>query len=130
LYQAEVYSINALYKLGINDKLAALDAAKKSVLLSQNDPNAESLSRVYRIMSLVNLSNGRLSDAVDYISFAAENAEKNANHDELTLNAYYASGAQYLFGNLSKAQRLIELSKKSAVISGRMEWLLRSEFFS
>jgi tetratricopeptide (TPR) repeat protein len=129
LYQAEEYSITALYRLGINDKTAALEAAKKSVILSQDDPNAASLSRVYRIMALVNLSNGRLSDSMDYIAFASDNAIKNSNHDELALSGYYASGAHYLFGNISKANRLINLSKESASVSGRMAWHTRSIFF-
>jgi tetratricopeptide (TPR) repeat protein len=130
LYQAEEYSITALYRLGVNDKPAAMEAAKKSVLFSQDDPKFESLSRVYRIMALVNLSNGRLSDAMDYITFATDNAEKNGSYDELALSGYYASGTYFLFGNISKAKRLIDLSTKSASISGRMEWLKRSLFFT
>jgi tetratricopeptide (TPR) repeat protein len=129
LYQAEEYSITALYRLGINDKTAALEAAKKSVMLNQGVPNAASLSRVYRIMALVNLSNGRLSDTMDYIAFASDNAIKNNDHDELALSGYYASGAHYLFGNISKANRLINLAKKSASISGRMAWHTRIVFF-
>jgi tetratricopeptide (TPR) repeat protein len=129
LYQAEESSITALYRLGINDKIAALEAAKKSVILSQDDPKAESLSRVYRIMALVNLSNGRLSDAMEYITFAADNAVKNGDDNELALSGYYASGTHYLFGNISKARRHISLSIKSASISGRMEWLTKSGFF-
>jgi tetratricopeptide (TPR) repeat protein len=129
LYQAEECFITALYRLGINDKIAALEAAKKSVMLSQDDPKSASLSRVYRIMALVNLSNGRLSDMMDYITFASDNAIKNSDHDEMTLSGYYASGVQYLFGNISKASRFINLSKKSASVSGRMEWLARSTFF-
>jgi tetratricopeptide (TPR) repeat protein len=129
LYQAEEYSITALYRLGINDKTAALEAAKKSVMLSQDDPKSASLSRVYRIMALVNLSNGRLSDTMDYIAFAFDSAMKNNDHDELSLSGYYSSGAHYLFGNISKAGRLINLSKTSASVSGRMEWFIRSTFF-
>ncbi|MDR0638424.1 MAG: hypothetical protein LBG27_05925 [Spirochaetaceae bacterium] len=130
LYQAEECSITALYRLGMNDKPAALEAAKRSVLFSQDNPKFESLSRVYRIMTLVNLSSGRLSDAMDYIAFATDNAEKNRDYDELALSGYYASGTYFLFGNISKAKRLIDLSTKSASISGRMEWLKRGVFFT
>jgi tetratricopeptide (TPR) repeat protein len=130
LYQAEESSITALYRLGINDKPAAMEAAKKSVLFSQDSPKFGSLSRVYRIMALVNLSQGRLSDAMDYITFATDNAEKNGDHDELALSGYYASGIYFLFGNISKARRLIDLSAKSASISGRMQWFKRSVFFT
>jgi tetratricopeptide (TPR) repeat protein len=130
LYQAEEYSITALYRLGVNDKPAAIEAAKKSVLFSQEDKKFESLPRVYRIMALVNLSNGRLSDAMDYITFATDNAEKTGGYDELALSGYYASGIYFLFGNISKAKRLIDLSVKSAAISGRTEWLKRSLFFT
>jgi tetratricopeptide (TPR) repeat protein len=130
LYQAEEYSITALYRLGLNDKQAAMEAAKRSVLLSQDDPKFESLSRVYRIMALVNLSSGRLSDAMDYIAFATDNAEKNGDYDELALSGYYSSCAHFLFGNISKAKRLIDLSTKSASISGRMGWFKRSVFFT
>jgi tetratricopeptide (TPR) repeat protein len=130
LYQAEEYSIIALYRLGVNDKPAAMEAAKKSVLFGQDDSKFESLSRVYRIMALVNLSNGKLSDAMDYITFATDNAEKNGDYDELALSGYYASGIHFLFGNISKAMRLIDLSARSASISGRIEWLKRSLFFT
>jgi tetratricopeptide (TPR) repeat protein len=66
---------------------------------------------------------------MDYIAFASDNAIKNSNHDELALSGYYASGAHYLFGNISKANRLINLAKKSASVSGRMAWYTRSVFF-
>jgi tetratricopeptide (TPR) repeat protein len=130
LYLAVEYSIAALYLLGVNDKQAAMEAAKKSVLFSQENPRFELLSRGYRVMALVNLSNGQLSDAMDYIAFATDNAEKNGDYDELALSRYYASGTHFLFGNISKAMRLIDLSTKSASISGRMEWLKRSLFFT
>jgi tetratricopeptide (TPR) repeat protein len=129
LYQTEESSIIALFWLGMNDRTAAKDAAKRAVMLCQGDPKSASLSRVYRIMALVNLSSGQLSDTMDYIAFAIDNATKCGDHNELALSGYYASGIHYLYGNISKALRLIVLAKKSAADSGRMEWLARSSFF-
>jgi tetratricopeptide (TPR) repeat protein len=128
-YQTEESSVIALYWLGMNDRIAAKDAAKRAVMLCQGDPKSASLSRVYRIMALVNLSGGQLSDTMDYIAFAIDNAIKCGDHNELALSGYYASGIHYLFGNISKALRLIDLAKKSAFDSGRLEWLVRSRFF-
>ncbi|MDR1230386.1 MAG: hypothetical protein LBK61_03170 [Spirochaetaceae bacterium] len=129
LYQTEVSSIIALYWLGMNDRIAAKDAAKRAVMLCQGDPKSASLPRVYRIMALVNLSCGQLSDTTDYITFATDTATKRGDHNELALSGYYASGIHYLYGNISKALRLIDLAKKSASDYGRMEWLARSAFF-
>jgi tetratricopeptide (TPR) repeat protein len=129
LYLAEEYSIKALYRLGMNDKTASLEAVKKSVLLGRNDSNEESLSQVFRIMALVNLSSGQFSDAMDYIAFAAENAEKTGSHGELAINGYYAASIYYLFGNISKAKRFIDISKKSAVAAGQVDWKEKGDFF-
>jgi tetratricopeptide (TPR) repeat protein len=114
------------YYLGINDIKSALETVKRAMLLSQE--KQENSSRAYRLFSLVNLVKKQTGEAMEYISFSIENAEKTEQADELAVAAYYAAGIQYLYGNISKAQRLARQSEEAASACGQGRWADRALF--
>jgi tetratricopeptide (TPR) repeat protein len=116
------------YHLGVKDAAAALELSKEAMLISQEQRSRRGLAQAYRLFSLVNLAKNRLDDTIEYFSFAIENAEKSENFDELTAAAYYAAGAHFLFGNISKAERLAQKSEQTARVSQRPEWADRAQF--
>jgi tetratricopeptide (TPR) repeat protein len=128
LYKAHILIGITGYYLSIRDSSSALKSVKEAVMLSQSAPKGKGLVRAYRFFSLVNVSQQRLSDALEYFSFAIEHAEINGIQDELALTAYYAAGTHFLFGNISKAGRLALQSEAAAVASGRTEWADRARF--
>ncbi|MDR2510157.1 MAG: hypothetical protein LBC77_05890 [Spirochaetaceae bacterium] len=128
IYKSQMLTIAASYKMGVHDTNAALGAIKESMVISQRSGRRTKNAQVYRLFSLVNLSKKELSDALDYLSFAIDDAEKNKDHEELTVSTYYAANAHFIFGNLSKAERLIKQAEQTARLSGRQEWALRSQF--
>jgi tetratricopeptide (TPR) repeat protein len=127
-YKVQILINLTSYHLGIKDTAAALESAKESMLICQDQPGGRGLAQVYRLFSLVNLFKQRLDDTIEYFSFAIENAEKCSNFDELTVAAYYAAGAYFLFGNISKAERLAQKAEQTAWESQRPEWADRSKF--
>ncbi|GHU41721.1 hypothetical protein FACS1894190_10170 [Spirochaetia bacterium] len=128
IYKAQVLTINAIYKLGIHDARTAMDEIKDAMIICQDNKEKIGISQVYRLFSLVNFSNKEISDAIDYLSFAMENTEKTKDYDEMTLVAYYSAAVHFIFGNISKSERLIKQSGQAAIISGRQDWALRSKF--
>lgn len=128
IYKSQIYTIEASYKMGLHDNNAALSAIKESMVISQNNAKRPKIAHVYRLFSLVNLSKRELSDALDYLSFAVDDAEKNKDAEELTVSAYYAANAHFIYGNISKSERLIKQAEQTARLAGRLEWALRSQF--
>jgi hypothetical protein len=126
-YRAQILMNLTARHLGVGEVPAAAGTVKEALLLNQRQ--REGLAPVYRLFSLVELSKGRVGDALEYASFAADNAEKEARYDDLTTAAYYAAAAQFLFGNLSKAARLAGRSEEAALVSGQPEWADRARFF-
>jgi hypothetical protein len=129
LYKAQMLSNLAGHHLGVQENDAALDVVKESMLISQNEQKGRGLAQAYRLFSLVNISKQRINDAIDYAAFAIENAEHSGYTDELAVTAYYSTGIHFLFGNLSKAERLALQSDEAASAAGRLEWADRSRFF-
>ncbi|GHT49874.1 hypothetical protein FACS1894102_4980 [Spirochaetia bacterium] len=127
-YKAQILTINAIYKLGISDEKTALDEIKEAMMISQNVKNRIGMSGVYRLFSLVHFYNKNVGDAMEYISFAVEEAERKKDYDEMSVVAYYAAAANFNFGNIPKAQRLILEAERAAIFCGRKEWALRSQF--
>jgi hypothetical protein len=114
------------FSLGTRDIAAASQAAKEAMLLNQELKGGAAAS--YRYFSLVNLSKQRLDDALEYISFAMEQAEKTESNDELMISAYFAAGIQVLYGNLSKAERFTLKAEEAAEKLGHIEWAERARF--
>jgi tetratricopeptide (TPR) repeat protein len=128
IYKVQILANMASYQLGIHDPAAALELVKQSMLISQRLPNGRGLAQVYRLFSLVHLSKGQLEDSIDYSNFALEHAEKFQDFDEFILAAYYAAGAQFLFGNIAHAERLALRAEETALYAGLPDWANRSRF--
>jgi tetratricopeptide (TPR) repeat protein len=128
LYKAHIYIGMTGYYLSIKNSPLALKSVKEAMILSQAQGRGKSLVQVYRLFSLVNVSQERLNDALEYFTFAIESAEVIGIQDELTLAAYYAAGTHFLFGNIAKADRLASLAEAAAIASGRTDWADRSRF--
>ncbi|QQO11124.1 hypothetical protein [Breznakiella homolactica] len=128
-YRAYMLSNLATYQVGINDLETAAESVKEVMLLSQESGRMRGLARSYRLFSLVNLSQGRLSDAIDYLDFAMDNAGRSEDFEELAISVYYAAGTHYLFGNIAKAERLAMDAEKTALSCGLSSWADRARFF-
>ncbi|GHU92230.1 hypothetical protein FACS189479_00500 [Spirochaetia bacterium] len=126
-YKAQVLVNVTAWHLGSRDVASALETVKEAVLLSQ-ERSWSGLAQSYRLFALVNLLKQQTGETVDYVTFAVENAEKTGNVDELGVSSYYAAVAQYLFGNLSKAERLIAQAEIQSAEAGRSEWTDRARF--
>jgi tetratricopeptide (TPR) repeat protein len=91
-YKAQIFANLAGYHFGVQDIPAASEVVKEAMLLSQNQQEGRGLAQSYRLFSLVNISKQRMGDAIDYFTFAIENAERTGYPDELAVSAYYAAG--------------------------------------
>ena len=125
-YTIQILANLTSYYLGIKQFDNALDTIKEAMLIGQNQK--QGIARVYRLFSLVNISKQQVNDSLDYMSFAVDNAEKSERFDELTVASYYAAEAQFLFGNLSKAEKLALKAEKTALASKRPGWLDSARF--
>ncbi|MDR0388863.1 MAG: hypothetical protein LBH73_02210, partial [Spirochaetaceae bacterium] len=126
-YRAYVLLNLATYQIGINDFSAASESVKEAMLLTQG--GVRGLARSYRAFALVNLSQGKVGDAIDYLQFAAEYAARDKDDEELALTAFYAAGAHYIFGNIAKAERLAFEAEEEALRGGLSSWAGRFRFF-
>ncbi|MDR2445472.1 MAG: hypothetical protein LBD44_06015 [Spirochaetaceae bacterium] len=129
-YKAQILAINAFYKMGTHDSSTAFEEMKESMFICQNSQYKYGMAQIYRAFAFIYLLKNELNVAIDYISFAIEVSERNGNDVELALVSYYAAGCHFVFGNISKAQRLIEQSERVASISGMGKWAIRAKFLS
>jgi hypothetical protein len=114
------------FSLGIRDIDAASQASKEAMLLNQELKGGAAAS--YRYFALVNIFRRRLDDALEYLSFAMEQSEKTGLDEELIVSAYFAGGAELLYGNLSKAERFALKAEETAAKLGHIEWAGRARF--
>ncbi|MDR1985440.1 MAG: hypothetical protein LBP88_00520 [Treponema sp.] len=115
------------YYLGFKNLDTALEVVKEALLIGQQQ--REGITQVYRLFSLVDLIRRQMDDAIDYIAFSVENAERLEQFDALAVSAYYAAVIQFLFGNLSWAEQLARKAEQAALHSGQPEWKDRIRFF-
>ncbi|MDR3324607.1 MAG: hypothetical protein LBS82_01275 [Spirochaetaceae bacterium] len=128
-YKSQILTIEAMYLMMTRDVNGALSAIKSSMAIIQKTPRKKEIAPVYRLFALVNLAKKELTDAIEYLSFAVEEAESGKNHEELAVCAYYAAAAHFIYGNISKTQRLIAQAQRHAHLSGRLDWERRAQFF-
>ncbi|MDR2343283.1 MAG: hypothetical protein LBD86_01980 [Spirochaetaceae bacterium] len=129
-YKVQILTINAFYKMGIRDPATAFEEMKESMIICQNSQDRYCMAQVYRLFAFGYLLKNELNTAIDYLSFAIEASERSGNNVELALVSYYAAGCNFIFGNISKAQRLIKQSERVAGISGMEKWAMRAKFSS
>jgi tetratricopeptide (TPR) repeat protein len=128
-YKARILANLAAYQFGTGDIVAAMELAKKSMVLSQKMKETRGLARAYRLFALGNLLTRCFGDAIDYFSFAIESAERFDDPQEFCITAYYAAAAHFLYGNISRAEHLVLQSREAALAQGRTEWVDRADFF-
>jgi tetratricopeptide (TPR) repeat protein len=127
-FKAQVLINAAAYFLGIRDVDSAQSAVKEAFVLSQDAPWS-GLAQSNRLLSLVNLSKQRMGETVDYAGFAVENAERSGNYEELAMASFYDATVQFLYGNISLAEKLAAAAEIQAAQAGRAEWIDRVRFF-
>ena len=125
-YQAQVQTNLAAFHIGSRNFEAASEVVRNVMLINRD--LGEDAVPVYRLFSLVNLSRQRLDDALEYISFAVEQAERTEQREELFLACYFASSINFLYGNLSKAEQSALRSEQLASELGQAEWSMRARF--
>ncbi|MCL2231471.1 MAG: hypothetical protein FWB99_00165 [Treponema sp.] len=122
-YQAQVQINLAAFYIGSRNSDAASEAVRKAMYLNRN--LGKNAVPAHRLFSLVNLSRKRVDDAQEYISYALEQAERMEQGEEQVLTCYFASSISYLYGNLSKAERLAVRAEETALALGQSGWFLR-----
>ncbi|MCL2069888.1 MAG: hypothetical protein FWH19_02750 [Treponema sp.] len=126
-FRAQVQTNLTAYYIGSKDIEAASEAVRKAMLLNRD--LRENAVPAHRLFALVNLSKQRINDAMEYISFALEQAERTEQDEELFLSCYFASCINFLHGNLSKAKRLAKRAEETAPVIGQPGWGMRAKFF-
>jgi tetratricopeptide (TPR) repeat protein len=127
-FQTRLFASQASYNLSVCDSAAAAALVKEAMLIAQRENSGRDMARIYRLFSLVNFTNRQLSDAIDYFTFAVEDAEKTGNAAELVLIGYYSAVAHFIFGNISKAERLVRQAEEAALAAGWPDWADRCWF--
>jgi tetratricopeptide (TPR) repeat protein len=117
----------ASYLLGLRDNGLAMQTIKEVSILSQRT-NSLGLAQLYRLFSMESLSRQQIGEALDYLGFAMDNAEKNGDHHEMGVSAYFAASVQFLYGNVSRALALAGKAREQALAAGCPEWADRSHF--
>jgi len=125
--KAQVLSNLCAFGLGKQDVKTAAVVVKELMLLNQGLKDGG--IPAYRYFSLLNLLRQKIDDTLEYSSFAIDLAEKSGNKEELVKSLYFASSADFLYGNISGACRLIMKAEKFAADLGWLEWAFRSRFF-
>ena len=125
--QVHVYSNLSAFYIGIGNGNAASDALRKAMHINRS--LGKNAIPAFRFFSLANLSRQKMDDALEYISFALDQAEKNEQMEELFIASYYASSIFFIHGNLSRAERLSLRSEEIAASLGQSRWLSRIKFF-
>jgi tetratricopeptide (TPR) repeat protein len=128
-FQARILASRASYNLSVCSVDDAAALVKEAMLIAQKENTGRDLAHIYRLFSLVNFTGRQLSDAIDYFTFAAEDAEKTGAAAELALISYYSAAAHFIFGNISKAERLSGKAEKAALAALWPDWADRCRFF-
>jgi len=125
-YQAQMQTNLTSFYIGSREIESASDTVRKA-LLSNRDLGDDKVP-AYRLFSILNLSRQRIDDAMEYISFALEQAEKAGQQEEIVLTCYFASSINLLNGNLSKSLRLAARAEETAFAIGQVNWGMRAKF--
>jgi len=125
-YEAQMQTNLTAFYIGSREINAASETVRKALLLNRD--LVDDKVPAYRLFSLLNLSRQRIDDAMEYISFALEQAEKAGQQDEIFITCYFASSINLLNGNLSRALRLAARAEETAFSIGYVSWGFRAKF--
>jgi tetratricopeptide (TPR) repeat protein len=127
VYYIQLLLNKACFALGKRREREAFETLKK--ILNMGKKRGENCpARTYRLISIANIQSRKLAEAADYANIAASFVETSGETDELGVSLFYAANIQYLFGNISKAERLAASSERSAISAGCYQWAQRSRF--
>jgi tetratricopeptide (TPR) repeat protein len=112
--------------LGIRDTDAAAETVKEAMMLNQG--LRDGAIPAYRLFSLVNLARRRLDDAIEYIAFSMDQAEKTGENEELVKACYFAAAIHLLYGSLFKGEQLALKAEKTAAGIGCLAWAGKARF--
>jgi len=121
-YRAYLLLDNASYSFWMNDLVSASSAAREASMLVQGEVRFRGSARAYRILGETELAKERVSEAVDYFGFAAENAERSADTFEAMLSDANSAATHFLLGNYSRAERHALAASKRASESYLKQW--------
>ncbi|MDR1787124.1 MAG: hypothetical protein LBR16_01520 [Treponema sp.] len=125
--KARIMANLAAWRLCSRDPGAATEAIKETFILNQGLKRGAVPS--HRLFALVNLSsNRRISDAIDYIQFAMDDAERNGQIDEIVRASYFGASIFFLYGNISKAMLIAARAEDAALAAGNEAWTERCRF--
>ena len=106
----------------------ALETVKAAILLSQGK-NRFCLAHSYRLFSLTSLARQKSGEALDYLGFAIDKAEKSGDSREAGISSCYLAAVQFLVGNVSRAGMLAQKAHACSLAAGCPEWADRARFF-
>ncbi|MDR0785477.1 MAG: hypothetical protein LBE74_06290 [Treponema sp.] len=129
VYRIQLLLNKACFALGERREEEAFETLKKILNMGKKQ-NGSCPARTYRLISIVNIQSRKLSEAADYANIAASFVETSGENDELGVSLFYAANIQYLFGNISKAERLAASAERSAASVGCYQWAQRARFLS
>lgn len=127
LYAYIMTNRGALLLSAMDHKVAA-SALKEAIVVLQSRIEAKGLARAYRIFALMHLSKQKVSDAIEYIFFAMDAAERSKDISEKTLCSYFSAQMQFIFGNISKAENLAARCESYALEWGQASWAAKARF--
>jgi tetratricopeptide (TPR) repeat protein len=127
VYYIQLLLNKACFALGKCRASEAFEILKKILNMGKKQ-NENSPARTYRLISIVSIQSGKLTEAADYANIAASFVETSGETSELGVSLFYAANIQYLFGNISKAERLAASAERSAALVGCYQWAQRSHF--
>ena len=125
-YQAQMQINLTSFYIGSRQIDAASETVRGALLLNRDLKDDK--VPAYRLFSILNLSRQRIDDAMEYISFALEQAEKAGQQEEIFLACYFASSINLLKGNLSKSLRLAAKAEETAFSVEYVNWGMRARF--
>jgi tetratricopeptide (TPR) repeat protein len=125
-YQAQMQTNLTSFYIGSREINAASETVRGALLLNRDLKDDK--VPAYRLFSVLNLSRQRIDDAMEYISFALEQAEKAGQQEEIFLACYFASSINLLKGNLSKSLRLAAKAEETAFSIEYVNWGMRAKF--
>jgi tetratricopeptide (TPR) repeat protein len=126
-YESYIESNLASYQLSIRNAKDALVPIKKAMLSAQGI-RGRGGARAFRLYALMNVMQGNMADAIEYLQFAADHAERSKDWEESVIISYYTSVVHFLYGNISKAERLASHAEGESLTCGMISWGAKSRF--
>ncbi len=127
-YESYIESNLASYQISIRNMEEAVKSVKKSMLAAQKITKQRGEARAFRLYALANFIKGNVVDAVEYLQFAGDHAERSKDWEESVIINYDASLVQFLFGNISASERFAGRAESLSLRCGLVSWGAKARF--